>query len=81
MKWDDMPEDIIRLLWHYRTLIMASDFLENELQKCDRGFASGYLKRIHSVYRILRPDPRYDIKINSLLKEHDIWVHYYASLS
>ena len=81
MKWDDMPEEIIKLILHHRSLKMACNFLDKELTKHNKGFVCDNLKHIHSAYKILRPNPRYDKMISCLLNEHDIWVHYYACIS
>lgn len=72
--WDELPNEIVRMIWHQRSLLMADSFLARESVR-RTAFGSEHLKHIHWAYTLTRP--RYDDIIQSMLYDHDMWVHYY----
>ena len=78
MKWDDLPFDVHRLIWHNRSVLMASTLLDS-MDITHMFFPGGnQLTKVHWAYKVVKDDPYYKDKALCLLKDHDIWVHYYA---
>ncbi len=79
MKWESLPPELQRLIWHHRSMLMASAFLDS-MDSTHMFFPGGdRLTKVHAAYRVMKHDPHYKNKALCLLKDHDIWVHYYAS--
>ena len=77
MNWNKLPDEVIKLIWYHRSLLMAESLLAREISSNRTIFRSEQLKHIHWAYTLLRPNPRYDAPIQSILTAHDTWVHYY----
>lgn len=79
MTWDTLPHELKLLILRHRSRLMARLVLEN-LHENYSSFTGFYIRKVHWAYTVLRPDILYDEKVKSLLRAHDIWIHYYAGI-